>query len=103
MRIEQERCANCIGCVRFKFPKNVSALGAQEIGERVAVRTSTKQLSLASLFVFGLPVATLSLVVWFWESIWLSGAGLLLSVFAVFFVLRFERLRNYLKVYAEPI
>ena len=103
VRIEQERCVNCTGCIRFNFPKDVSAIGEQAVGERVSVQTSTLQLSLASLLVFGLPVITLSLVLWVWNSMWLVVAALPLSMLVVYVCMRYVRLRNYLKVYAETI
>ena len=103
VRIEQERCANCTGCVRFSFPKTVSALGTHAIGERVAVRTSATQLSLASLVVFGLPIVALSLATLVWESLWVLGVALLLSFGTVYLVMRFARLRSFLKIYAESI
>lgn len=103
VRIEQDRCANCTGCIRFNFPNKVSAVGAQAIGERVAVQTSALQLSLASLLVFGFPVATLSVVLLVWESLWLVAVALPLSFATVYLVMRYARLRKFLKIYAESI
>ena len=103
VRIEQERCTNCTGCVRFNFPKTVSAIGTHAIGERVAIRTSAAQLSLASLVVFGLPILALSLATLVWESRWGLGVALLLSFGAVYLIMRFARLQSFLKIYAESI
>ena len=103
VRIEQERCANCTGCVRFNFPNTVSAIGQHAVGERVSVRASTFQLSLASIIVFGLPVLTLALTMLVWDSIWALGISLLLSFATVYLVMRFARLKSRLKIYAESI
>ena len=103
VRIEQERCTNCTGCVRFSFPKTVSAIGSQSVGERVTVRTSSTQLSLASILVFGVPVFTLAVVVLVWGSILLTGVALSLSLFVVYVSMRYARLRKFLKVHAESI
>ena len=103
VRIEQERCANCTGCIRFNFPKNVSASGTQGIGERVVVKTSAVKLALASLLVFGLPVASLALAVLAWESSLLVGLALPLSLFVVYVLSRDARLKQFLKVHAESI
>ena len=103
VRIEQDRCANCVGCVRFSFPKKISAIGTQAIGERVAVRSSAVQLALASLLAFGLPISAFSFVVWVSSSIWVVLVTLPLSITTVYAVMRFTRLRNFLKVYAESI
>ncbi|MCY4130871.1 MAG: SoxR reducing system RseC family protein [Gammaproteobacteria bacterium] len=103
VRIEQERCANCVGCVRFSYPKKISAIGTQAIGERVAVRSSAMQLALASLLAFGLPISTFSLAVWVSSSIWIVLVMLALSITTVYAVMLFAPLGNFLKVYAETI
>ena len=103
VRIEKERCVDCTGCVRFKFPKTVHAIGTQAIGERVAVRSSASQLSIAALLVFGLPVVTLALTLLIWESIWVLGVSVLLSVVTVFGVMRITRLQRLFRIYAEQI
>lgn len=103
VRIEQERCVNCIGCIRLSFPKDVSAIGDHAVGERVSVQTSTLQLSLASLVVFGLPIVTVSLAMWVWNSIWSVAIVFPLSLFGVYLCMCYTRLRKFLKVYAESI
>lgn len=81
----------------------MKAIGAHEVGERVAVRTSAVQLSLASMIVFGVPVLTVVLTMLVWESVWALGVALLLSFTAVYLVMRFARLRMFLRIYADSL
>ncbi|MCY4096520.1 MAG: SoxR reducing system RseC family protein [Gammaproteobacteria bacterium] len=103
VRIEQERCANCTGCIRFNLNKDIRAIGNQAIGERVTVRTSATQLSLASLLVFGVPVTSLAFAMLVWESLWITVVALSLSIYVVYICMRVARLRKFFKVYAESI
>ena len=103
VRIKQERCANCTGCVRFNFPKTVSAIGSQSIGECVAVRTSAVQLSLASLIAFGIPVITLFFVSYISQTVWILLLALSMSVTTVYLAMRFGRLQRFLKIYADTM
>ncbi len=103
VRVEQERCANCTGCIRFNVIKDIRAIGDQAVGERVTVQTSATQLSLASIVVFGVPVLSLALVVFVWDSLLIATFALTVSVFAIYIGTRFSRLREFFKVHAESI
>ena len=103
VRVEVERCENCIGCVKFNHPKQISAQGNFPIGDRVRIQTSAVQLAVVSMLVFGFPVLAVLLTLFMLESMVAIAVVLMGSFFFVFCGLRYFPLQNMLKVHAEPI
>ncbi|MYD43968.1 MAG: SoxR reducing system RseC family protein [Gammaproteobacteria bacterium] len=102
--VDHETCANCNGaCIKFSFPRTISAEGDYPVGKRVLVTASTRALLLASFIVFGLPVLLLLCASLIWQSP-LSIAAVGVSCFLLVFVAtRNVRFSHLLRTRAESL
>lgn len=101
VRVETERCENCIGCIKFNGSRTIRALGTHDIGEKVVVETSTTQLVIASAIVLGIPILVLITTLLSSDSLWHSLSAFGFSLLAIAIVMRVAFSNNVLNPLAS--